>query len=186
MDALARGVADDFLAILPQQHALLRDLRMGGRHADDVAAGHVGAEAEQQVGRRQVEEVQRVGLQDLAVMHQAADLLRGGRERRGTDHLVERLAGGQVVAHRADAAQPLHHDRHFPVRTALDELLERTELDDVQPRLLHVIVLVHQQRDLAVALDARHGLDDDAAQPFGLRGGFQRERTHDDIGPFQS
>jgi hypothetical protein len=44
-----------------------------------------------------------------------------------------------VVRHRADAAQPLHHHRHFPVRPALDELLEAAEFDDVQAHLLHLL-----------------------------------------------
>jgi HAMP domain-containing protein len=184
VDALARGVADHFLAVLAQQHALLRDVGVLGRHADDVAAGDVGVEAEQQVGRGEVEEVQRVRLQDLPVVHQAADLLGRGRKLRRADHLVERLAGREVVAHRADAAQPLHHHRHFPVRPALDELLERAELDDVQARLLDVVVLVHQQRDLAVALDARQRLDHDSAQLLGVGGGLQRKRAHGCLCPF--
>jgi hypothetical protein len=40
-----------------------------------------------------------------------------------------------VVAHRADAAQALHHHRQLPEGPALDEALEAAELDDVQPRL---------------------------------------------------
>ena len=52
----------------------------GGDDADDVALGDVGVEAEQQVGRGQMEEMQRVRLQDLAVVHQAADLLGGRRQ----------------------------------------------------------------------------------------------------------
>jgi hypothetical protein len=87
--------------------------------------------------------------------------------------MVQRLAGRQVVRHRADAAQPLHHHRHFPVRPAADELLEAAELDDVQPRLLHAVVLVQQQRHLAMAFDARQRVDGHAAQAFGVGGGFE-------------
>jgi hypothetical protein len=169
MDALAGGHADDLLAEFPEQHALARQLRVLGGEADDVAAGRLGVEAEQQVGRGEVEEMQRVGLQHLAVVHQPADLL-GGRRQLGADHLVEGLAGGEVVADRADAAQPLHHHRHFPVGPALDELLEAAELDDVQPRLLDDAVLVQQQRHLAVALDPGERLDDDALQARAARG----------------
>ena len=68
-----------------------------------------------------------------------------------------------MVAHGADAAEPLHHDRHFPVRAALDEFLEATEFDDVQAHLVHLVVIVEQDRDLAMALDPRHGIDGDAA-----------------------
>jgi hypothetical protein len=41
MDALARGDADQFLSELAQQDALLGDVRMRLRHADDVAQVHV-------------------------------------------------------------------------------------------------------------------------------------------------
>jgi hypothetical protein len=75
----------------------LRQVGVRGEHADDVASSHVGVEAEQQVRRRQVEEVQRVRLQDLAVVHQPADLLGGRRQRGRADHRVHRLGGGEVV-----------------------------------------------------------------------------------------
>ena len=78
-----------------------------------------------------------------------------------------------MVAHRADAAQPLHHHRRFPVGTALNEFLEAAKLDDMQPHLMHMVVLVQQQRHLAVSLDARHRVDGDAAQVLGVGGGFQ-------------
>ena len=119
-------------------------------------------------GDAQMEEMQRVRLQHLAVMHQAAQLLGRRRQPSGADDDVERLGGGQMMRHRADAAQALHHDRHLPVGPALDEFLEAAELDDVQAHLVHLVLLVEQDRDLAVALDARHGIDRDAAQVFGM------------------
>ena len=57
----------------------------------------VGVEAEQQVGRGQVEEVQRVGLEDLPVVHQPAHLLGGRRELLAADdpvHGLGRARGG--------------------------------------------------------------------------------------------
>ena len=136
---------------------------------------HLGTEAEQQVGRGQVEEMQRVRLQDLAVVHQPAQFLGGRRQPRchRADDLVQRLGRGQVMRHRADAAQALHHHRHFPIRPALDEFFEAAEFDDVQAHLMHLVVLVEQDRDLAVAFDARDRVDGDAAQFFGMGGGFQ-------------
>jgi hypothetical protein len=68
-----------------------------------------------------VEEVQGMRLQDLAGMHQAADLLGGRRQLPDAEDHVQRLGGGQVVRDRTDAAQALHHDRDFPVGPALDE-----------------------------------------------------------------
>jgi hypothetical protein len=77
------------------------------------------------------------------------------------------------MRYRADAAQPLHHHRHFPIRPALDEFLEAAKFDDVQAHLMHVVVFVEQQRDLAVTFDARDRFDGDAAQGFGMGGGFE-------------
>ena len=68
------------------------------------------------------------------------------------------------MADRADAAQALHRDRHFPVRPPFDEDLEAAKLDDVQADLMDPILLVEQDRHLAVPLDAGHRLDRDAAQ----------------------
>ena len=172
MDAFARRDANHFLAELAQQHALFGDLRIGGSDADDVAFGHFRIETEQQVGRTQMEEMQRVRLQDLSVVHQAPHFLGSRRERGAHDH-VHRFGCGQMMAYRADAAQPLHHHRRFPVRPSLDEFFETAKLDDVQPHLMHAVVLVQQQRHLAVAFDARHGIDGDAAQFLGVGGGFQ-------------
>jgi hypothetical protein len=77
---------------------------------------------------------------------------------------VHRLAGGDVMADRADAAQALHGDRHFPVRSAFDEDFEAAELDDVEADLMDPVLLVEQDRDLAVPLDAGHRFDRDLAQ----------------------
>jgi hypothetical protein len=94
------------------------------------------------------------------------------------DHAVHRLGGRQVVRHRADAAQALHHHRHFPVGPALDELLEAAELDDVQPHLLHAVVRVEQDRHLAMAFDPRQRVDGDAAQARRMGGGFEGSNAH--------
>jgi hypothetical protein len=106
-----------------------------------------------------VEEVQRVALEHLAVVHQPPDLLGRRRQLLAADDAVHGLGGGQVVADRADAAQPLHDDRHLPVGPAEDEPLEAAELDDVQPRLRPPRALVHVDGDLAVPLDAGQRLD---------------------------
>ena len=117
-----------------------------------------------------MEEVQRVRLHDLAVVQQAAQLLGGRRQRAVAGDEVHRLGRGEEVADRADAAEPLHRDRHLPVRPALDEDLEAAKLDDVQPDLMDAVLVVEQDRHLAVALDAGDRLDGDAAQLVrGLR-----------------
>ncbi len=68
------------------------------------------------------------------------------------------------MADRADAAQALHRDRNFPIGAPLDERLEAAKLDDVQADLMNAVVLVEQDRHLAVALDARQRFDRDPAQ----------------------
>ena len=178
---LARGDADHLLPELAQQHALFCDIGVGERDADDVAQVHLGVEAEQQVGRRQVEEVQRMRLHDLPVVHQAADLFGAARDGGGAEHHVHRLRRRQVMRHRADAAQPLHHHRHFPVGPAFDELLEAAKLDDVQPHLLHAALFVEQDRHLAMALDTGHGVDGHAAQALRRSGGFEIEAHGDQL-----
>ena len=80
-----------------------------------------------------------------------------------------------MVAHRADAAEPLHHHRHFPVGASLDEFLEAAEFHDVQPDLVHALLVVEQQRHLAVTFDARYGIDRHAPEPFRMLGGLEVE-----------
>ena len=137
-----------------------RSLSSGG-DADDVADGRVGVHAQEEVGRGEVEEVQGVGLEHLAVVHQAAHLLRrrGQLARPGADDDVHGLGRGQVVADRADAAEPLDEDGGLPVGAALDEALEAAELDDVETGLDDLAGVVQPDGDLAVALDAGDGFD---------------------------
>ena len=74
------------------------------------------------------------------------------------------------MADEADAADPLQQHRGLPVGVALDELLVSTELDDVQPRVDDLVVVVEVDDDLAVALDPRDGVDDElSAHEHGLR-----------------
>ena len=153
---LAGGGLDDLLPVLAHHHGTAAELGILLEDLEDVALGRRGVEAEQQVGRGQVEEVQRVALHHLAVVHQATHLLGRRRQFVDADDHVHRLGGGQVVAHRADAAQALHDDRDFPQEPAADEPLEAAELDDVQPRFLDLVVGVHVDGDLAVSFDARH------------------------------
>ncbi len=160
MDLLARGGLDDLLAVLAHHHGLHGQLGILGRHADDVADGGIGIEPEKQVGRRQVEEVQRVRLVHLPVVHQAAQLFRGGRQLLAAHDEVHRLGRSQVVADRADAAQPLDENRDFPEEPALNEPLEAAKLHDVQAGLHDLAALVEQDGDFSVTLDAGNGLDD--------------------------
>ena len=173
MDPAPAERGDDLLAELANEDRPLADFGEGFDHADDVALRDGRLEAQQQVGRGQVEEVKRVRLQHLAVVHQPPQLC--GRD----GHLVDagdevhRLGRAEVVADRTDAAEALHDDRDFPVHPALDEALEPAELDDVEAGLFDLAGFVQPDRHLAVAFDAGDRLDRDAAKVFGMDGGFE-------------
>ena len=107
--------------------------------------------------------MQRVRLQHLTEMQQAAQLGCDRRELLYPSDLIDRFRRCQLVADRADAAQALHEERHFPVRAALDEFLKTAELDDMEARFDDVVVIVDQQRDFAVPFDTRDRIDGNAA-----------------------
>ena len=89
--------------------------------------------------------------------------------------MIERLGGDDLVRHRADAAQPLHHDGRLPIGASLNEFLEAAKFDDVQARLMNTAIVAQQQSDLAMTLDARNRIDGDAPQILWVRGCFQIE-----------
>ena len=160
MDALAGQALDHLLPEPAQRDAVLGKLRMVLDHADDVAPCRIGVEAEQQVGRREMEEAQRVGLDDLAAMHDLAQLRRGRRNAHAHDGFA-RLGRGEQVADRADAADARGDRRHFVERPALAEFLEPAKLGDVELRVGDVAVVVEMDGDLRVTLDAGDRVDDD-------------------------
>ena len=156
MDLLAAEDLDDFLAELAQADAGAGEVGVGGDQAEDVALRLGRVPAEQEIRRAEVEEAQRVALDDLAEVHQPAQLVGGGRDVHGHDG-VAGLGGGQQVADRADAADARGDAGHFRVGPAFAELLEAAELDDVELGVGHVAVVVHEDADLGVALDAGDG-----------------------------
>ena len=121
--------------------------------------------------------MQRVRLHDLAVVQEARQLLRGRRQWAEAGDDVHCLGRRDEVADRADTAQALHGDRDLPVGPALDEDLETTELDDMEPDLMNPVLLIEENRHLAVSLDARDRLDGHTAQLMRRLGGFQIERA---------
>jgi hypothetical protein len=117
--------------------------------------------------------VQRVRLHDLSVMQEPAQLLGRRRERAKAGDEIHRLGRGEKVADRADAAETLHRDRDLPVGPAADEDLEAAKLDDMEADLMDAILVVEQDRHLAVALDAGDRLGRDPAELLGRLGGFE-------------
>jgi len=63
------------------------------------------------------------------------------------------------MADRADATKPLNEDRNFPIGSAPDESFESAKLHDVKPSFIHSVVLIQQDRNLPVSLDARRRFD---------------------------
>ncbi len=131
VDPLAAEPLDDLLAEAAEPDAVAGQLRVGLGDAEDVALGGIGVEAEQQVGRGQVEEAEGVGLDDLGQVHQPAQV-GPGRRRLDREDLVARLGRGDQVADRADPADPGHDRRQLVHRPALADALEAAELGDVE------------------------------------------------------
>ena len=171
----AGDVGDDFLPELAGHDALHGEIRKGRGDADDVALGDLALEAEQEIGRGEMEEVQRVRLHHLPVVQQAAQLLGGRRQRAEAGDNIHRLGRCEQMADRADAAEALPRDRNLPIRPAPDEDLEAAELDDVQPDLMDPVLLVEEDRHFPMALDAGDRLDGDAAKLVRRLGGFEVE-----------
>jgi hypothetical protein len=79
VDLLSGGRQDDLLAELAQEDGPGRQLLVEGDDADDVAHGRVGVHAQEKVRRGEMEEVQGMRLEHLAVVHEPAHLLRRRR-----------------------------------------------------------------------------------------------------------
>ena len=131
-------------------------------------AGSV-SKPEQQIGRRQVEEAQGVGLDDLGQVHHPAQAHGDRRDGDGQD-LVARLGRGDQVADRADAADAGHQRRHLVERAPLADPLEAPELRDVEMGVDHLAAVVELDGDPGVALDPSDRVDDDLRHlPLRLR-----------------
>ena len=74
-----------------------------------------------------------------------------------------------MVTDKADSADPLHQHRRLPEWVALNELLEAAELDDMQPGVDDIAVVVEVHGHLPVALDAGDGVDDQLSTHAGPR-----------------
>ena len=174
MDALPPQPFDHLLAELAQRNAVASHVGMVLQHPNDVAPFRRTVEPEEQVGRGEMEEAQRVRLRDLAAVHRFAQL--GGDRRDAHAHDgVAGLCRGQEMADRADAADAGGDRGHFVKGPSLAELLEAAHLGDVEVGFFHLVVVVELDGDLGVALDARDRINDD-----GLHGRPpQPNRTRD-------
>ena len=88
-------------------------------------------------GRAEVEEAEGVALNDLAPVHQAAQLFGGGRNA----HAQNGVAGfgrGHQVADRADAADAGGDAGHFPKAAALAEFFKAAEFGHMEAGIGHL------------------------------------------------
>jgi hypothetical protein len=89
MDPLATEPLDDLLPEPPHANAVAGQGRLAWATPMMLRFRGVGVEPEQEVGRRQVEEAERVGLDDLGEVHHPAQI-RPGRRRVDSEDLVRR------------------------------------------------------------------------------------------------
>ena len=108
-----------------------------------------------------MKKTQRVTLDELAEIHQAAELVGGGRDAHGHEG-VAGFRRSKRMAHRTDAADALRDAGHLGVRPAFAEFLEAAKFHDVKLGVGDVAGVVHENADFGVALNAGHGVDDDA------------------------
>jgi len=160
VDPLPTQPLDDPLAEATQGHAVTGEVGRLAGHTHQVAQGRVGVEPEQEIGGREVEEAQRVRLDDLGQIEHAAqpDTSRGHGY---PQDLVTGFGRGHHVADRADAADPRHEGRHLVNHPALADPLETAELGHMKVGVGDLARIVQLDGDLGVPLDPGHGLDDD-------------------------
>ncbi len=120
----------------------------------------IGLHAQQQVGRGEIEEAQRVRLHHLRQVQHAPQLRGGVRNAHRHDGFAG-LGRGDQVRNRADAADARHQAGHLVERPALGEALKAAHLGDVEMRVLHFALVVELDGDLAVAFQARYWIDGD-------------------------
>jgi len=133
-----------------------------GDDPQHVAHGSRGLGADDEVRPAHVPVVEEVVLEDEEGVVGGPERPGGGR-RRGAVHGVERLHRGQVVGGRADAADVGGELGHLLGDPAHAEALEAAQLRHLQEGVLGVPLLVEQDLHLAVPLEARDGVDGDAA-----------------------
>ena len=123
-----------------------------------LRCGWRGFPAEQKIRGAEMEETQRMALDDLAEVHQPAQLV-GRRRNIDRQDGVAGLGRGQHVAHRANAANARRDAGHFAERPAFAEFFKAAKFDDVKFRVGDVSGVVQKNADFGVALDAGHRIN---------------------------
>ena len=155
------------LAKLPQLDAVTRHGRMLAHDSQNVALFRIGVHAQQKVRRGKVEEAERVGLNDLRQVHDAAQHFRRLRNTHGHD-VIAGLARSQQVAGRADAADARHQCRHLGEWASFAKFFKATHLGHMEACLLHLSLLIQLQCDPGMAFNAGYGIDRDRRHIFPM------------------
>jgi len=124
----------------------------------DVALGRVGRRPDHEVGAGEDVEVRRVVGDEERVVEQFTEAPPG---RRGLDaeHGVDGLRRGHMVRLRADAADARRDAGQLLDRAADAEPFEAAQLGDLEVDVGDLAGVVHEDLDLAVALEAGDGID---------------------------
>jgi hypothetical protein len=123
-----------------------------------------------------MEKMKGMGLKSLSQMQEPSKFFRCGGQAVDADQLVNGLGCRQMMADRANAAEPLDQNGDFPVGAALDETLESPKFDNVESGLLYPVILIQEERHFAVTLHPGDRINDHAAKPLGLGGCFWNGR----------
>lgn len=160
MNALATKHLDYLLSDLAQTHAIFSQGRIGSRHSDQVALSWWSIHAEEQIGRREVEKTECVGLSNLGQVDDATQLYCRWRNAHRHEH-VAGFGRCDEMADRTNAANACHQRRHFVKWPALDEFLEASQLRDVKKSILDFACIIEVNGDLGMTFYACHWIDDD-------------------------
>ena len=161
MNFFAAEDFNDFLAELTQPDAGAGEAGIGSDQSEDISLRRRRVPAEQKIRCAKMKETECVTLNHLAEVHQAAQFVGGGWDVDGHER-VAGLGRSERVADGTNSADALGDAGHFAVGPALAEFLEAAKLDDVKLGVGHVALVVHENADLGVALDAGHGINDNA------------------------
>ena len=160
MHALFRQSLDYRQPELAQLDTGARQLRIGFDQAGDIAGGRIAIHAQQKIGRREIEEAERVRLDHLSAVNDLAQQLRGARDTHCHDRVAS-LRRCQLMADGTDAADARGNARHFVEWPAFGELLEAADLRDLKIRIGHFAIVVQLDGDLGVAFNAAYRFNRD-------------------------
>jgi len=112
MDLLASEGFDDLLSELSHADPGHGEFRVLLGQPGYISYSRVGIEPEKEIGTREVEEGERMGLDELPHVHHLAELRRRSGRRHAED-CVACFCGRKMVAHRADTADARRDNGHL-------------------------------------------------------------------------